>query len=194
LASIPDLAHFFNLVVEPCMKEVSGGDFSLKYLSSHACLTLTPTMMQSGGSFDIIMERYPGEITKGATELVLREAFQDFDLLKMRGLIVDSVYGDSLLTFAVGSEGAINSVFSHLGFFGDHAERYLKIARENLPERDSFIRKAERDCPSIRNFMDLYDQPQVRNATLTSIGIALAHANLPKEISARAPLSVWVSD
>jgi len=85
-------------------------------------------------------------------------------------------------------------VFSHLGFFGDHAERYLKIARENLPERDSFIRKAERDCPSIRNFMDLYDQPQVRNATLTSIGIALAHANLPKEISARAPLSVWVSD
>jgi hypothetical protein len=47
-------------------------------------------------------------------------------------------------------------------------------------------------CPEINDLLDIWSNSSMKNMTLTSVGIALAHANIRRKTNENWDLSIWI--
>lgn len=192
ISNLEGLAKFLLPTALPLLSNVSTSESAIRYLAAHGCLMPPSGISTQPSAQEILWERYAFLITKGATEEVLRGKFPDYDLMAVRGLIVSSPYGNNLKVFSH-SGPQLDTMLANAGVFGKYSDKYTEIAKNAKPSEQEFIQVMANYLPDIGNVLKIYDTPSIRNSTLTSIGIALAHANLENGPLRDADLSIWIT-
>ncbi|SDZ62791.1 hypothetical protein SAMN05444004_1442 [Jannaschia faecimaris] len=140
----------------------------------------------------VLLERYGPLLSKGAAEEDLRVEFADYDSLAAIGLIVNSPYGRGLKAFSMDGPD-LDAKLATDGLSGSYRERYSKVTASARPSEEELKAILDPHFFNLSKFLTVYDIPNIRNSSLTSIGIALAHANLSKGGAfSGIPLSVWI--
>ncbi len=191
LVSMQQLAEFLSCVCLPLLDNISTSESAANYLSAHGCLIPPSGIAVQSDALGILSQRYGSIITKGVTEADLREKFVDYDQLLQRGLIVDSPYGNGQKVFAV-SGPQLENILPQLGIYGEYSERYKELTSGSQPSENEFQGVMNTLLPRISEIVGAYNQPTITNSRLTSIGIALAHANLAKGPLRDVDLSIWI--
>lgn len=191
LMNIQQLAEFLSRVCLPLLDNISTSESAANYLAAHGCLIPPSGIAVQTDALGILSQRYGDIITKGVSEADLRDKFADYDHLLQKGLIVDSPYGNGQKVFAV-SGPQLETVLSQVGIYGEYSERYKEVSSGSQPSGDEFQRVMNAYLPRISEIMATYNKPTIKNSRLTSIGIALAHANLAKGPLRDVDLSIWI--
>ena len=191
LATMQQLAAFLSSICLPLLEDISSSESAANYLAAHGCIIPQSDIIVQLSAFEILKKRYGHIITKGVTEAQLRNKFDDYDRLLSRGLIVDSPYGNSHKVFAF-SGPSLETILAEIGVFGHYSARYSELTENSQPSESEFQKVMSAHLPRISEIMTTYDQTTIRNSRLTSIGIALAHANLAKGPLRDIDLSVWI--
>lgn len=191
LVNLEGLAEFLSDSATSLLDDVSISESAFNYLAAHGCL-LPLGIGEYSSALEFLIKTYGQLVTKGETEENFRNVFSDYDILTWAGLIVDSPYGRGLKRFSIaGSEMA--KILGQIGVFGDHAERYATLVASAMPSKEEFIEVMSVHFPRVDDFLSIYNETVFRSSRLTSIGIALAHANLKTSPFLETDLSVWIT-
>ena len=191
LANMQQLADSLSRICLPLLDNISTSESAANYLAAHGCLIPPSGIAVQSDALGILSQRYGSIIAKGIPEADLRREFVDYDQLHLRGLIVDSHYGNGHKIFSVCGP-MLESVLQHFGIFGEYSERYNRLTSGAQPSEDEFQGAMKSFVPRISDILETYNQHTIRNSRLTSIGIALAHANLAKGPLRDSDLSIWI--
>jgi hypothetical protein len=191
LSNLPSLAEFMSSAVVPLLSNVSKSDSAVSYLAAHGCV-LAPTRIASQmNALALLLRDYSSIIKKGATEEALRAKFDDYDVLVARGLVVNSPYGNDLKVFSHSGPN-LEGILVSSGISGKYADDYNELTKDANPSVEEFKPVFALHLPVLNDILETYDHPNIRDSRLTSIGIALAHANLAKGRFRDADLSEWI--
>lgn len=191
LVNIQQLAEFLSSVCLPLLDNISTSDSAANYLAAHGCLIPPSGIAVQTGALEILSQRYGAIITKGVSEDDFRDKFADYDHLLLKGLIVNSPYGNGQKVFAVGGP-QLETILPQVGIYGEYSERYKELSSGSQPSEDEFQGVMNAHLPRISAIIDTYNKPTIKDSRLTSIGIALAHANLAKGPLRDVDLSIWI--
>lgn len=191
IGNIDGLAQFLSATAVPLLSNISTSESAANYLTAHGCLIPPSGISTQRGALGILSQRYGSRIAKGVTEEALRAKFSDYDLLAYKNLIINSPYGNDLKVFSV-SGPRLEVVLPEVGVFGDYSSRYAELTEDAQPSEEEFKQVMAIHLPEIGDLLEKYCQPTIQNSRLTSIGIALAHANLAKGPLCDVDLSLWI--
>lgn len=189
---IEGLSGFYSKIGAPLLSNISTSKSAINYLGAHNCIVPPSGIGDYKKMLGVLLERYGPLFSKGASEEDFRAEFVDYDNLSARGLIVDSPYGGGLKTFSINGD-TLDAHLATYGLFGSYRERYSRLKGNARPSEEELKGVLGRYFFNLNQFVTVYDDPNIRNSSLTSIGIALAHANLSKWVMfPNVPLSVWI--
>lgn len=191
LMNMEQLAGFLSISCLPLLGDISTSDSAANYLAAHGCIIPPSGIIVYDGALEILSKTYGYLTTKGVNEADLRSSFINYEQLLQRGLIVDSPYGNGQKVFSH-SGPQLEKMLPQFGIFGAYSERYRELTSASQPSENEFQGVMNVFCPRISEIMATYNQPTIKNSRLTSIGIALAHANLAKGPFRDADLSIWI--
>lgn len=191
LSNLPSLAGFMSSAAVPLLSNVSKSDSAVSYLAAHGCVLAPDKIAIRMNALTILLKSYSSIIKKGATEGALRAKFDDYDVLVAMGLVINSPYGNDLKVF-LHSGPNLESILVSLGIFGKYADDYNELTKDANPSVEEFKPVFALHLPVLNDLLETYDHPNIRDSRLTSIGIALAHANLAKGQFRDADLSEWI--
>lgn len=198
LANISDaytLAERLKLFFAPLADNPAEGELAISYLESHGCLrTSVGGIATFISSFEILVQRYPGAITKGLTRDQLETVFPKTSPLwnPASNIVKQSPTEGDLLILNPGAPEMIDNAFRNSGSSERPGKAYADLAKNRPMQREEFIALVTPNFDGAQRLLDKYDNSGARNSVLTSVGLALAHARLSKFEWFDAPLNVWV--
>jgi hypothetical protein len=192
VSNLQSLAGFISSAAVPLLSNVSNSDSAVSYLAAHGCVLPPSGFSSQIGALEILLKSYGSIVKKGATEEALRAKFDNYDVLVAKGLVVNSPYGNDLKVFSH-SGPVLDQLLGSIGIFGKYSDEYDELTKDANPSTEEFQPVFALHLPVINDFITAYDHPNIRDSRLTSIGIALAHANLAKGPLRGADLSVWIN-
>lgn len=192
LVNIEALATWFRSITDPLVNN-EAGELAASYLESHGCIrTSVGNMMGFKSGFQILCQRYPSPLSKGLTKAELQEFLPEDSPIWDSPLIQRSEFGADLFHLPTGDAELIDLIFDKQNLGEKFGESYVDLLRKKPMSEEEFYSRAECFFPKIRLLVKKYDQPEIRNSTLTSIGLALSHARLSKMEGFEAPLDIWI--
>lgn len=191
ITNLQGLAEFLSSAVVPLLPNVSTSDSAVSYLAAHGCVIPPSGISIQQDALEILLQRYGPIITKGATKEALRAKFSNYDQLVAKGLVVNSPYGNDLKIFSH-SGPRLEHLLPQFGIFGNYSSGYAELTKDAMPSEQEFKQVMAVHLPIIGELLAKYNEPNIRNSRLTSIGIALAHANLAKGPLRDVDLSIWI--
>lgn len=138
----------------------------------------------------LLTRSYPGLFRIGLTELDLEEVGLSREARS--ALIVSSHRNPALHQVNAATPGEIDRLCQEHGLDADDAER-LKNLQGRRPVPPAELRaELIAALPWMAQLFDLWDSTPIPNLTLTSVGIAIAHANIKKRTGRDFDLSIWI--
>lgn len=193
IGNMQTFCQCFEGPISSIIDSISTSESAASYLAAHGCI-VPPSIGVGPSLYEILRQRYPAIATKGIPEERLRELYPDYDLLVLRQIVINSPFNDSLKRFSIVGP-ILEEKLPGFGFFGDYSTRYLDISKDFQMNEDEFRGEVERISLVLHKLFDVYDSHSiVRSSALTSVGIALAHANLKSSAVGNADLSIWIHD
>lgn len=138
----------------------------------------------------LLTRNYPGLFRIGLTGLDLEEVGLSEEARS--ALIVPSRRNPALHQVNAATPGEIDSLCQRFGLGTNEAEK-LKNLQGRRPVPPAELRAELIAAMSwMAQLFELWDQTPIKNLTLTSVGIALAHANIKKRTGHDFDLSIWI--
>jgi hypothetical protein len=128
-----------------------------------------------------------------STGFTLEEVENEFgDTTKFNGLLIPCFHDNQKLQLNCRDDGALDAMSKERGFSD---EEITKL--KNLVERTTMPQNEVKDIliqaiPSMTKIFEVWDQSPLKNLELTSVGVAIAHANYRRKTSDTMNLSIWI--
>ncbi len=189
-----NLGQFWDKHIQHFLEKLSKNNSCYTHLQFTACGSLGPSITPNLSLENIMKENYQGLFLKGfdqqeitSKEIILSE--KDFKIFfipclndnqKLQVNALDKQTLEEKLKFhniAEENKTKINSLFE-----------LNKMSEEEIKAKCINIR------PYMNKLFDIYDDTGMRNFNLTSVGIAIGHANIKRLIAGKfADLSIWIN-
>jgi hypothetical protein len=174
------------VIVMPTSSSVFG------YLQAQGLATAS---IASNDLYQILRNLYAGLISKGWSQ-------SDWETLFDRPT-KDFLVGGRLLVKCLHDQDRIQLDAVHKAQFeerartaGGDSERIINVwgaFESTLWDRETLITRMEQDIPECRRLFEIWESSGLSQATLTSVGIAIAHANVTRVAADfKADLSIWI--
>jgi hypothetical protein len=185
-----DLANLyrgFDTFIRPFVAGASREQSAYQHLEYAGAATHNAVKIEAPKLFT---QNYPGLFRMGLTELDLEEVGLSEEAKS--ALIVPSRRNPALHQVNAATPGGIDSSCQRLGLGADEAEK-LKNLQGRRPVPPAELRaELIAALPWMAQLFDLWDSTPIPNLTLTSVGIAIAHANIKKRTGCDFDLSIWI--
>lgn len=184
--SIPSLVKLLIEVGLPLVSYLPKKDSAYQHLESMRCGTIQITDFLLG---NFLLNAYSGLFCKG------------FSQKDIRDIILPDGWGDLFIPClhdnALWQLGTINSQgfqieASRRGIEGDKIANLLSLQQRHLMNDKEVIDLLIKSEPRIASLTTTWDQTPVKNLSLSSIGIAIAHTNAKRLLGQFSPLSTWL--
>ena len=187
LLSLDLLYWYLDKYILPFAAGASRKDSAYQHLEFAGCGAVSFGEIQAEQA---LVKTYPGLLCKGFTEAEAETV--DLSPSARASLITACLHDDSLLQVNAMNDDALETRCAPLGVEPEKIERLKQLQTSKLmspAEIKTFLVDAR---PQMSDFFDLWNNTQMKNMTLTSVGIAVAHANIQRRIDVTFDLSIWL--
>ncbi|QTC41529.1 hypothetical protein I7V34_21185 [Bacillus sp. V3] len=110
----------------------------------------------------------------------------------VRNLIIPCLHDSSLFQFNAINDDDLREKCKPFSLSEEQITRLIALQSSRIMNNDEVWNFLLDLCPEINNLMEIWINSSIKNMTLTSVGIALAHANIRRKINENWDLSIWI--
>lgn len=191
IGNLPFFGEYLNTYFVPLLKDISEIQSSYSYLEAQSCANIS---MGSADLGAIFRGNYGGVLSKGFEVGQLQDHLPDGkkSVFDGSGLIIPCLNDSSKCQFRALSRSAFEQSTKSLDVAQDALINVWNLFEGTMWSNQEIIANVTRLVPEIAEMFRLWDSTPLKHLTLTSVGIAIAHANLVRTANFNADLSIWI--
>ncbi len=187
LNSLAALHSYLDRLILPFLPGVSSRESAYEHLEYARCGAISIDSVQVEEAF---RQHYPGLLCKGFSQeeiLIVGLAPEAYP-----HLIVPCLHDDALLQVNALDDESIDANCAQLGIDSEKAKalKSLQIGKVMEPQEVKEYLTGVR--PQMERLFEVCDSTSMKHMTLTSVGIAIAHANIKRQAGEVFDLSIWI--
>lgn len=184
---IPTLKNYLKTYVEPFTSNLSKEDSLYQHLAFTGCASIS---IGSSTIENIYLQTYKGIFCKGFTKVefeALGLVFESYPSLTMTCLNDNSKFQIAAL-----DEEVLQKKATQLGIGQDDLNK-LKLFINNYQLNSNEVKEIIKSQGEfMQSLFDIWDNSSLKNISLTSVGIAIATANLRRKTGITVDLGIWI--
>lgn len=187
IVSIDSLRAYLEKMVVPFLDDLTKTHSHYQHLEYTGCGTI------SMGELDLISVlkgNYGGVFSKGFSISQLNDRVEADSQIQV--LLMPCMHDLSLLQFNVINEDALVDKCRSFSLSDEQTMRITSLYNTSSMSDEEIINILLQVCPKMSGLMDVWKNSSMKNMTLTSVGIALAHANIRRKTNNDLDLSIWI--
>jgi len=185
--SFGDFIQYLKSSLFPFVKDISREQSSFQHLEAQSCGSVESFMQTD--IIGILRAQYAGVLGKGFDRQQLEAHLPEGKKDALNGLIIPSLQDPSKLQFAALSFEVLKVKASDTGLSESELQNTWNMFEGTIVD---VVEMIERQAPEIRMLVDVWANTPLKNFKLTSLGLAIGHANARRVIGFDAPLDIWI--
>ena len=182
--------HYLSSLVPfitPFIQELKNNSSIFPHLEYAGCGTV---QISSIGIGDIFRQTYPGLFSKGMDKAKVDELLMQGDLTQE--FIGICQHDNNLFQINALDKDTIEVECRKAGFDDAKTEKISDLQDQYLMSSEEIETYIESALPALVPLLDAWHNSPLRSFNLTSVGIAIAHANIRRKTQANYDLSIWI--
>jgi hypothetical protein len=195
VSSPPTLAAFgrhLSQLVVPLLPDISRNQASYQYIQAQSCGAIDA--LGECGLIWAFRNNYCGILSEGTERSYLVGVFGEERVAEMEKtqLIIPCVNNRAKLQLNAPNRNWFDGIDEVRRLPKSEQDRIWSTFDSSVWSGETLIEKVETVFPEIRTLYDLWEQTPLKRLSLTTIGIAVGHANLSRVAPFGSPLSTWI--
>lgn len=186
IGNIETLGLFFDKHVKPFAKRLVKGAPCYQHLQFTSCGSIS---LGSQPIEKIISSNYQGLFMKGFEP----EEIGKSNLELNTGLFINCLNDNSKIQVNALNENSLKSLVESKGLAGEQEKSLKDFFNKNKMSDKEIRKKCVQTRDYMKNVFDVWENSHMKNFTLTSVGIAIGHANIKRLIGEFSDLSIWIN-
>lgn len=187
LASLKALHEFLDKFILPFVSELNTKMSTYQHLEFAGCGAISLTQTPIG---EVFRHNYPGIFSKGFTPEELEAT--GINKAQQPNLITNCLHDSTLLQINALNSETIDKLFSDLGVSEDVATKLRNLHDSKIMSDVEIKEYIIREKPALARLFEVWEGSSMKNMTLTSVGIAIAHGNMRRRTGESFDLTIWI--
>lgn len=189
-----DLGQFFEYCrknIDPLLPEISRENASYQYIAGQGCGSVEIMATQF---IQIFRQQYAGLFSGGFDQAAFNAQLPtfNFEILAATGIVIPCLNNRSLFQLAALNLEVLKEKGKVLGMSQVEAQNLWNFFLPSVKDGDELLGAIERGYPNVRTAKSLWDETPMHQLSLTTVGIAIGHANLVRVSGWGADLAIWI--
>ena len=137
-----------------------------------------------------LRETYKVFFSKGFTEKSLKETIGEE--LNLQGIIIRCFHDHEKFQIAAFDEKVLDELAKKNGLADEIKQKLKQIFESSTMPANEIKNMLITEIPEMKKIFDIWDKSPFKQFELTSVGIAIAHANYRRKIGDTMDLSIWI--
>ncbi len=181
LLSPDSLKNYLTNYLSPFIDNLSKEPSCYQHLEYTACASIS---INSAKLYNIFTSKYSGLFCKGFP----LEKYESINDQLPKEFLIPSFHNNELWQINALNESEIDK-FDISAEFINQIKTLQNSNYINISELTDYLIKLE---PKTEKLIDVWDNSMIANINLTSVGIAIAHANIRRKTDLEIDLSIWI--
>jgi len=140
---------------------------------------------------NLVAGRYPGLFSKG----IPQEELADMQIEEpiVNKLLLPCVRDRAKLQIKSINEDALRNQATELGVSDDTVKKLVKLDKSHRLKGDNLWKEIDAMEPQLADLRKKWQSLRLGHVSLTSVGIAIGHANVRRVTGESSPLSIWIN-
>ncbi|HZT60715.1 MAG TPA: LPO_1073/Vpar_1526 family protein [Pyrinomonadaceae bacterium] len=188
LNNLDTLKNYLERLYIPFLSGLNTKASTYQHLEFASCGTISMGGISFGGAF---RQNYPGLFSKGFTQEELQST--GLDSSKWPRLITSCLHNPELLQVGTIDNELVDKIGSEIGIDVEILEKLKGLQNSKLMSEVELGEYVVNVRPEINELLEVWNNSSMKNLTLTSVGIAIAHANVQRRVPGESiNLSIWI--
>ena len=184
---IDDLQH----VAAPLITDISEEKTSYTYLQSLGCVSISFGFHKLHGA---MVAKYPDVLTRGFELKQLHDLLnpEEQDLANRSDLLIPHASQSGRMRISISHKVQFMRSAEEQGISGNISSKMWELFNECMLTEDEIRENIRPKFPQIDDLFRVWSTTPLQQLDLTSVGMAIAHANLVRLVNVNADLSLWI--
>ena len=185
--SLESLKSYLREVIVPFIQNLRKDESTFQHLEYTGCGQVQPGFIQIEDGF---RRDYPGCFWKGLTKDEADQMINDGKFTSE--LLTECFHNTDLYQFKALNEQALRSWGEQKGYDADKVNALLNIQHKHLLDNTGIRLFFRKEMPELELLFETWASSPMQAFTLTSVGIAIAHANIRRKTRHEFDLNIWI--
>lgn len=187
MASLDMLGQYLRTTVLPFADDLRTQNSCYQHLEYAGCGAVQTGQVRLERA---IRSNYPGLFWKGADKQAIDELLETVEVPPE--FIVPCLHNPELFQFNALDETAISEMCQGRGYSEDATMRIVGFQKKHAMSDPEVIGVLVSVEHGMERLIDIWHNSPMKNFTLTSVGIAIAHANIRRKIKEEFDITIWI--
>jgi hypothetical protein len=189
LRNFKALEEMIKRDIEPFVDNLLTDQNQYNYLEFHRC---GHVRTGSYGNLEAIwLKNYKGLFSKGIDQEAIKEIIENFDQYPQ--LIKPCIHDNSLLQVAVMDDAILDKEMERLKVAYDIKPKIKKVFNQATMNANEVKELLIKTNPCLQKVFDTFASSRFNKFEISSVGIAIAHANYRRRTGQTLDLSIWIN-
>lgn len=192
IGNLDFLAGYLTTFVVPLLKDISEANTSYTYLEAQSCANIITISTVDLGI--VLRSNYGGVFGKGFDLKLLHDSLPNDQkgVFDNSSLVIPCLNDNSKLQFKALNRAAFIEVARPLGAADEVLNNVWNMFENTMWSNPEIVTNLSPRVPEIAELFRLWSSTPLKHMTLTSVGLAIGHANLVRVAGFSADLSIWI--
>ncbi|CCB67946.1 LPO_1073/Vpar_1526 family protein [Hyphomicrobium sp. MC1] len=173
----------------PLMGDITREESVANYLNAQSCGHVS---IGQAKFIDILRSNYIGFFMRGCDLAELETIFAPDLKSYSSQLIIHSMHDNDKFQVGVRNEQELFEHCNKIGFPKPSADKLWAVAKSKAMNNQQILDKLQECFPEASQLQSLWDETYLCHLELTSIGIAIGHANIQRVAEFEGELAMWI--
>lgn len=189
MISLDEFTKYINHVISPFVPSLLKSATCYQHLAYAGCGTIG---IGSASIENILLKRYPGLFVKGFRQENISHLLDEEP--KLSQIISPCLRDPNLLQISAVDESTIREIASPLGIESSTIDKLIQVQKNHMMNDKEVKDYSISAHTCMKDLYDVWDNSYMKNLTLTSVGIAIGHANIRRVTGDEFDLSIWINE
>jgi hypothetical protein len=186
MANLDSLKSYFEDQISPFVTNLPTRQSEYQHLVYASCGTISIGSMELGQGF---LKTYPGVFSTGFTQDQLTEKCE---WRQVSALVTACLRDPNKLQMNAIDRDALERKAKQVSAGPEVVDVVWNLNNSNLMTKDKVVEYLRQVHPCAEKLLQVWQDTPLKSLSLTSVGIAIGHANLRRTTGEQADISIWI--
>lgn len=188
VGNLDKLGNYLDKYVHPFIEQVPESDASYQHLQFAGCGSIELSRVNLE---DCLGRAYQGVFLEGVTQDAINK--KELPTNIRDNFIIPCLNNNEKLQVCAINKDDLNERLKRHDVSEENKDKLLKLFDESKMPNDKIKEKCSELRPYMRSMFETWNNTPLASFTLTSVGIAIGHANIKRVVEEFTNLSIWIN-